>query len=181
MITDFIENAEVLERAMKASRLSWSTEHLSTPEKDAKLSAKLIKLGPDHSAALRQAPFWFHLEASRAFWQEFSKYRIGVEMYSESTMHTINRRPLCKADFCGEIGDEQLNLLNNLIATKDTTAIKCALPESFLQRRAIMMNYQSARSICQQRWDHKWPEWRTFLVELLGLVRYPEFIREVEK
>ena len=177
MITNYIEHRDIIERAMKAARLSWGTEHLSTPKKDEKLSCKLLKLGPSHAAALRQAPVWFHLKASRAFWQEFSKHVAGVEYYSESTMHTFGRKEYDYGDFYkGGVSPQALEALNEFARNNDREGFKLHLPESFLQTRAVMASYPALRNMCELRIKHKWPEWPKFLEELLELVAFPQFL-----
>lgn len=36
------------------------------------------------------------------------------------------------------------------------------LPQSFVQRRTVMLNYEVLANICRQRKNHRLPEWREF-------------------
>lgn len=67
---------------------------------DLKLLSTLVKRGAEHSKSIRGLVVYAEIDAPRMFWQEFDTYRIGVEkLSSESTMHTISKRPLTVDDF----------------------------------------------------------------------------------
>lgn len=67
---------------------------------DLKLMSTLVKRGDEHAKAIRGLVVFAEINAPRMFWQEFDTYRIGVEkLSSESTMHTISKRPLTVDDF----------------------------------------------------------------------------------
>jgi thymidylate synthase ThyX len=185
MITEYYEDRTLFIRAVRAARLSWDSMaksdsyHCDLGEKDKALVNRLIRSGESHTAAFRQTFIAFHLRASRAFWQEFSKHRIGVEMYSESTMHTFHKRELTRDDFYwSAITDDALVALNRAREAKDRDSFKLMLPESFLQTRAISMNYVSLRHMYHRRHDHRWPEWPEFCEEILSIVAFPFYITE---
>jgi len=54
--------------------------------------------------------------------------------------------------------------------------IKNNLPEGYLQRRIVNLNYKSFRHMYEQRFDHKLPQWQMFLKSVLSSIQYPEFI-----
>jgi hypothetical protein len=185
MITEYYEDNVLMPRACRAARMSWDSEHKSDSEKflvgpnDLKLARKLMKAGSDHSAAFRQAVVHMKITASRGWWQHFAKYRIGVEMYSQSVMHTGVRKQYTRDMFRNEgryISDETLKSLNNAAEENDLEWLTEILPESFLQTRSIMMSYPAMRSIYASRSKHRKPEWREFLGELVGCVKYPELV-----
>lgn len=67
------------------------------------------------------------------------------------------------------IYDMTIDTINELAAqyaeTKDfdyVRKIKTILPESFMQKRVVMMSYQALRRIVEQRHDHRLYEWREF-------------------
>jgi hypothetical protein len=179
MISNFIEHAELTERALRAVRLSFQeSPPPSTLEDDLRLALVLMSKGYSHVAALRQTFCWFHLRATRAFWQEWSKYGRGSEYYSQSTMHTIKKRALEVKDFLDcEIAPATLAELNRLIRAGDLTKIKCALPEGFLQTRACCVSYPMLAQMYEQRQNHRWIEWSRFFNELLSLAKFPELIK----
>jgi len=178
MITEFYENESMTLRAMRKARLSWGNEIKSTRESDLVLMEKLVKSGDSHSASLRQAVVYFDLVATRGFWQQFSKYRVGVEMYSESTMHTLRKRTLERCDFSHNTTQDAINAVNVLISgSACIETIKSNLPEGFLQKRAIMASYQALRTMYIDRKNHKLGEWSIFLSEILQELAFPTLIR----
>lgn len=138
---------------------------------------KLAPLGNGHNKFLESIVVWLDIKASRGFWQEFDTYRVGVTKQSESTMHTIKKRPLEKKDFIdGEIDDVILERLNEIIKTGDLHKIKRNLPEGFMQRRVVCTNYKVLQNIVAQRNNHKLVEWHRFIYALKDQLQYPEFI-----
>jgi hypothetical protein len=106
-------------------------------------------------------------------------YKVGTTAMSASTMHTITRRHLTEHDFelelAGVLDYEWLQKLNDLIDNKDWYGVKCRLPESFLQRRIVNLNYQTLRHIYIDRRNHKLPQWKTFFT-ILNDLPFPELI-----
>ena len=149
-------------------------------EKDKDLSVRLQKSGPEHCKHLRMVMVWADIAAPRYWWQEFDTYRAGVEKVSCSTMHKLMSRDVTVDDF------EHDQLLPEALQTKivdeinrsihaykmeDDPAIKADifrgvvqfLPQSYIQKRTVMMSYAALRNICRQREGHKLKEWHQFL------------------
>lgn len=146
-------------------------------EKDKELSIRLQKAGPEHSKHLRLIVCWASVLAPRYFWAEFDTYRFGVEKVSCSTMHRLMARPLTMDDFENDCQPsltarvvEDLNKCMVLYKqAEDPDAKKMiwrgiiqALPQSYLQRRTVMMSYAALRNIYRQREGHKLKEWQQF-------------------
>ena len=137
---------------------------------DLKLLTKLVKAGPDHSKSIRGTWVTFDIEAPRYWWSGMDTYTIGKQpLSSTSTMHKITSRDLTKDDFEGnETHVDILRLLNSIRVDKNWTntekliRMKKHLPESFLQRRIVQINYQSLKNIYKQRHNHRLPEWKVF-------------------
>ena len=148
-------------------------------EKDKDLSLRLQKAGPEHCKHLRQVMVWADITAPRYWWNEFDTYRAGVEKVSCSTMHKLMARELTIDDF--EIDDTECDesqamvmYLNNLMwkyknrETDDGNRKKIwrhiiqNLPQSYLQKRTVMMSYAALRNIYRQREGHKLKEWHQF-------------------
>jgi hypothetical protein len=111
------------------------------------------------------------------FWNtELDTYRVGITKQSESTMHTLLKRPLAQKDFERPIPETALHLLNGLIAEKRFNEVKTLLPEGFLQRRIVCANYKTLRHIVGQRHDHRLPEWQAFIQEVLAQVEHPAYL-----
>jgi thymidylate synthase ThyX len=54
--------------------------------------------------------------------------------------------------------------------------LKGILPESFMQRRIVTMNYAALGNIISQRHDHRLPEWQVFCDEMARQVDFPEYL-----
>lgn len=119
---------------------------------------------------------WMDVTAARYWWQQFDTYRIGVTKQSQSTMHTLTKRPLTEDDFEGGVPPAILRILNDAISRKDFDTAKKLLPESFLQRRVLCTNYKALRHICLQRDGHRLPEWRQFIDACRGQLMNREYI-----
>jgi len=146
-------------------------------ERDAELAESLAKAGPPHCKHLRMIQVWAEIWAPRFWWQEFDTNRIGVEKVSCSTMHKLTSRPLSREDFewDGKMSDldELIRWLNIRILAHNTAKteeekerafriLKQSLPESFIQRRTVMMSYQALRNMYEQRKGHRLKEWQIF-------------------
>lgn len=149
---------------------------------DMELSKKLQKAGPEHCKHLRMIMVYADITAPRYWWMEFDTYRNGVEKVSCSTMHKLTSRPLTMDDFehdglLDEVLEDFIYLANNSIKhIKGELPIKATeedqknvwrgliqgLPQSYLQKRTVMMSYAALRNIYRQREGHKLKEWAQF-------------------
>jgi len=167
----------------ESAKLSEGTDvHTETTmyvaDDDVNLMRTLKKRGDVHAKVLRGIMVWVEITAPRYFWQEFDVYRIGVEkLSSESTMHTIGKGGLTPDNFSFDKEDATVyDYINRTCDTINKMAldyavngnydyvrkIKTILPESFMQKRVVMMSYQALRRIVEQRHDHRLYEWREF-------------------
>lgn len=153
----------------------WEKQRL----KAVKRSSLLAPMDAGHNKFLRQMQLWIDIEAPRAFWSEFDTYKVGTVAQSESTMHTLSKRLPEMADF--EEGTHPLIVKAFqevwLEHNNDIAIIKENLPEGFLQRRLVTMNYQNLRTIIHQRVGHRYKRWSTFIEEIENQVEYPELLR----
>lgn len=147
---------------------------------DRDLCRRLIEAGPEHAKFLRQIVCWTDIAAPRFWWIEFDTYRFGVEKNSCSTMHTIMKKPLSEEDFGPGVPQDTVAMLNRYRdayrLSKSETEKKCywrmlieQLPQSYWQKRTVMMSYQAIRNICRQRRGHKLYEWQEFIEWADGL------------
>ena len=167
--------------AMRNPMDSWEKSDSVTGkvgEKDKELSMKLAKAGTEHAKHLRMIMVWADIKAPRYWWTEFDTYRVGVEKLSCSTMHKLMARPVDVDDF--ENDGMSPIALDNVIdyinadmhlyenssdpETKNTLwrGIIQLLPQSYLQKRTVMMSYAALRNIYRQRKGHKLKEWEQF-------------------
>ena len=176
-------------------------------ENDLKLMQKLIKAGSEHRKFLRQIFVSVDITAPLYWWKEFDTYKVGTVSNSCSTMHTLSKEPIKKScfemddyeEFCDpfkvidncpdEDGinfqwDYLLSYLEALrlayLKTKEKKYWKeliRLLPESYLQKRTITMNYENILSMVNQRCNHKLKEWSNdFLNWSMTLPYAKEFI-----
>lgn len=151
---------------------------MGTPER-AKLEKVARTLAPKdggHNSFLELVEVWLDIRAPRYWHAERDRYRMSAQ-FSESTMHTLNKRPLAQEDFETPVNPYYLEYLNNLIAQKaPIQRIKNALPEGFLQRRVVKCSYKTLRNVILQRRGHRLPEWRQFCDSVMEQLVYPEWL-----
>lgn len=154
----------------------WEVDQYIIGKNDLILAKKLINAGGEHRKFLRQIFVSVDITAPRYWWTEFDTYKVGVVENSESTSHTIMKKPITYNMFAHDETDENivsthwadiLFVLNYLIEqynqTKDTMyfrLLKQVLPESFLQKRTCTLNYENIFNMRSQRKTHKLSEWR---------------------
>lgn len=169
--------------AMRNPMNSWPKSDSITGlvgEKDKDLSIRLANAGPEHAKHLRMIMVWAEVWAPRYWWQEFDTYRAGVEKLSCSTMHKLMARALTTEDFEMEDGlteDELqpvIDIANNWMKyylLEDDADKKAViwrkiiqfLPQSYIQRRTVMVSYAALRNMIRQRENHKLIEWHKFI------------------
>ena len=115
---------------------------------DEKLLNALVKAGDDHAKVTRGIVAYLEINAPRYWWVEMDTYRIGREtLASESTMH----------------------IQGHGLSEDELVAMKSSLTEGTMQRRIVMLSYQTLRRIYHQRKHHRLPEWRGFCNWLVSL------------
>jgi len=145
---------------------------------DKALSMRLAKAGTEHCKHLRMVVVWADITAPFYWWKQFDTYRIGIEKVSCSTMHKLMSREVTIDDFEHDaIIEDGFNSIidaingsireySRAIEAEDKAQIFRGviqlLPESYLQKRTVMMSYAALRGIYKQRKGHKLPEWQIF-------------------
>ena len=175
------------EQAMLGISLSYN----STPERASQIAVSLAHRGGGHSKFLEQIELWIDITTKRNIWQELDTYR-HVSKSSESTMHTLTKNEIVQEDFATNIPEDYLSYLNEIVSFYKgetnpqekiilLTTLKDSLPEGFLQRRMVHMNYATLQNIYRQRINHKLEWWRIFLFSVLEQIEHPEFILPIDK
>ena len=142
----------------------------SIGKNDLKLAQTLIRAGSEHRKFMRQIFVSVDITAPLYWWKEFDTYKVATVSNSCSTMHKLADTPITKD--CFEMGDftpfidnfkidlswqtivtylEQLRQKYN--ETKDKRYWKeliRLLPESWLQKRTVTMNYENLLGICSK-------------------------------
>ena len=189
---------------MRLPLKSWSkadshyiNEEFVIGDNDYKLAKRLILAGPEHRKFLRQIQVWVEVEQPRFFFQEWDTYKIATVSNSESTMHKIFSEEFEFSDFdwppfenCDketELAFENyikaLRALVN-VAKYETgenkrrylQILKGMLPESFIQKRIVSLNYETLLNMYHQRKNHALPHWNTDFVSWIKTLPYSEFI-----
>ena len=150
--------------------------------KALKRAPLLAPMDAGHNKFLRQIELWVDIEACRAWWSEFDTYKVGTVADSESTMHTLSKRPATYADFEEGTDPYTVDVFNTILAENkgDITKIKMNLPEGFLQRRMVTLNYGVLRTIIGQREGHRLKWWQVFIDEIMAQVAHPEYLKKPE-
>lgn len=146
-------------------------------ENDMILAQKLNLGGSVHAKYRRMIVVYADVTAPLYWWKEYDTYKVGTVANSCSTMHKIHSREITMDDFSYDHMDEEtmswllgtIKLLNkkrkDYIKTKDKKSwysMIQILPESYMQKRTIMLNYEVLTNIYASRKDHKQDEWRQF-------------------
>lgn len=169
---------------------------------DLSLMQKLIKAGSEHRKFMRQILVSVDITAPLYWWKEADTYKVGTVSNSTSTMHKLASTPITVG--CFEMDDfsifetnsndneksmnsfefwnlylipylEKLRVLFN--ETKDKRYWKeliRLLPESWLQKRTITMNYENLLNMYRQRKNHKLTEWSESFCDWVRTLPYAE-------
>lgn len=171
-------------------------------ENDMKLVQALIKAGNEHRKFMRQIFISVDITAPLYWWKEMDQYRIGVTTNSTSTMHRLTSSPITLDCFETDDYNRDLSLADNpkdddgidsistfeedivyvlenirqkYLETKDKRYWKELirwLPESWLQKRTITMNYENVRNMYFQRRNHKLTEWSESFIKWVESLPY---------
>lgn len=163
-------------------------------ENDYDLMMRLAKAGPEHAKYRRMIVVYADVTAPRYWWAEYDTYKVGTVANSCSTMHKIADKKFTPEDFSTEhlVGKSFTALKNTLdvmnlerehyLATKDKDCwwqMIQLLPQSYNQKRTIMLNYEVLANIYRQRKGHKLDEWRDFC-KWIEQLPYSKLITEKE-
>ena len=173
-------------------------------ENDMKLAQTLIKAGNEHRKFMRQIFVSLDITAPLYWWKEFDTYKVGTVANSTSTMHKLATTPITLDCFEIDDYDRNLSLADNpkdddgldnistfeediiyvlenirqkYLETKDKRYWKELvrwLPESWLQKRTITMNYENVRNMYFQRRNHKLTEWSESFIKWVESLPYAE-------
>ena len=157
---------------------------------DLSLMERLAAAGSEHAKYRRMLPVWVTITAPRYWLVELDTYKVGTVSNSCSTMHKIAAKEFTLDDFSTDhLVGKSFAALKNIIdvmnlerehylATKDKDCwwqMIQLLPQSYNQRRTLMLNYEVLATIYRQRKDHKLAEWHTFC-EWIETLPYAELI-----
>lgn len=173
--------------ALRGMAFSYKDRAIDTDEWWEKQRERALKRAPllapmdaGHNKFLRQIKLWVEIEACRAFWSEFDTYKVGTVANSESTMHTLAKRGPLPEDFEEGTHWRVIDAFTDvwLSAKGDINILKMNLPEGFLQRRMVTMNYGNLRNIIAQREGHRLKWWGVFIEAMRAQVQHPEYLNQ---
>lgn len=164
---------------------------------DYDLIKRLWKAGSEHRKAIRQIVVWVNISAPRYFFQEWDTYKIGTAANSESTMHTLLREDFDRNNFewpsfnnsdwdIEASFNDYIDLLKTVRDRANESKgqdkeyyhqiLKGLLPESFIQKRTVSLNYETLATMYRQRKNHRLPQWSKDFVSWINTLPYPELI-----
>lgn len=188
--------------AIESMRYSWGSQEKSDTvirggitrigATDLTLAKKLIRRGGSHRKFLRHIRVWAELRLPRYIWTELDTYKVGTVRVSESTVHTITRKPITEYDYVSSVFPSRINELNQLISLyseekdKDKKReihkkIKANLPEGFLQSSIFSANYETLIRIWIERHNHRLEEWHEICSWIESLPYMRDFLDNKEK
>ena len=163
---------------------------------DLKLAQTLIRAGSEHRKFMRQIFVSVDITAPLYWWKEFDTYKVATVSNSTSTMHKLASTPITmdffEIDdfdyFVGQNENDIGHIWEGLIydleylrkkynETKDKRYWKeliRLLPESWLQKRTITMNYENILNMYHQRKHHKLTEWSESFCNWVKTLPYAE-------
>jgi hypothetical protein len=142
---------------------------------DLKLAQRMIKGGNDESKFLRQIQVSVDITAPRYWWSEFDTYKVGTVANSCSTMHKLSAYPITLDMFEIDPNNTEISYWQIVVDHLESLRqkynqdknyqwfrlLKQELPESFIQRRTVTLNYQVLRAMIKGRQHHRLKEWST--------------------
>lgn len=154
---------------------------------DKNLAMNLRNAGVEHRKYMRMIAVWCDITAPLYWWKQFDTYKIGTVANSCSTMHKIHAKEFTLDDFSIEDIDDDLFIYegyagerftpklvfeltldslnecrNKFLKTENlkywNTMVK-TLPDSYNQKRTVMLNYEVLAKMYKERRHHKLQEW----------------------
>jgi hypothetical protein len=160
-----------------------------------KLAQAMIGAGTDEAKFLRQIFISMDITAPLYWWKDFDTYKVGTVANSCSTMHKLDAYPITREMFSwdNDLGDpgedfwatvdaicaecERLRLLYKETGSKIYwRALVQLLPNSWMQKRTVTLNYQVLRAMYFARRHHKLQEWHDFCAWIESLPYAKELI-----
>lgn len=138
----------------------------------------LCNAGADHRKFMRMIVVWADITAPLYWWKQFDTYKVGTVRNSCSTMHKIHAKEFDISDFSVDrLYDKNINLYeaylipnlnyyrNRYSETKnpdDWYQLIQLLPDTYIQKATVMLNYEVLLNMHHSRKNHKLDEWHDF-------------------
>lgn len=180
--SDYEEAIDALRGKVTFPKEVENMEIIAIGHDDMKLARNLIEAGGEHRKFLRQIFVSVDITAPLFYWKEFDTYKVATVSNSCSTMHKLASTPITLDCFETDDLNKQAahwanrfnpndiieyceSLRQKYLDTRDLAYWKELirwLPESWLQKRTITLNYENLRNMYHQRKNHKLTEWHSF-------------------
>lgn len=188
-ITDMINDIEVygLEQSIKASKypMAVDTSKCSTTPTEMTINLASVPTGTGHDNFLKGIVVQFDLTMTVKMSVELERYHFIDFVSSQSTMHRITKFDLDKAyisyvdkriiDIIREKVDEYNSMDEGEQKKEKYLEILYSNPCGMRLTARMTTNYQSLKTIYQQRKNHRLPEWRTFCKWCESLPHFLDF------
>ena len=184
-----VHGIEVAMMAQRNPMNSWhlaDSDSLAIGERDLDLAQRLLKGGDEHAKAMRFINVTVDVTAPRYWFAELDTYKF-VDQISTSTMHKLfdKTREISLDDFVynehnkdfieltiGVLNDMREKYSNGGDKLEILKTAKMILPEGYLNKRTIRLNYQCIRNMYKQRKSHRLTEWNTDFVKWVETLPY---------
>lgn len=167
-----IENTKVygLSNAIRCSKFPMSVDTESCTSEITNTTKKLAscKTGTGHDNFLNGIIVQFDLTFTVKAWTEAERYHFFDFISSQSTMHRIAKFNLDEAynEYVDkriiEIMKELVDRYNKTNSPEDYLNLLYSNPCGFELTAGMTTNYRQLKTIYQQRFNHRLPEWREF-------------------
>jgi len=164
------------------AKLAVSLNKKKNPDDMGPVVERLCDKGDGHNKCIEFIDVWLLIRAPRYWWSECDTYRMR-SMSSESTMHTIMSEMQNASEQDIKSMFEVYPTMGTIDALlrcadgNDLVGVKQHLPESFLQRRLLKVNYLTIRNMIKQRSTHRLPHWQQFCQYLKENLEHPELLK----
>ena len=154
-------------------------EQFCIGKNDLNLAQRMIKGGTEESKFLRSIIVSTDVVAPRYWLSEMDTYKVGTVSNSCSTMHKLSAYPITLDMFEIDNNETEISYWNIVVDHLESLRqkynqdknymwfrlLKQELPEGFLQRRTLTLNYAVLRSMIHQRKNHRLICWSKYFIE----------------
>ncbi len=156
---------------------------VSMKDKLKRVAFSLTPKDKGHNKFLEHIMMWLDVKAPRFWWAEADTYRLSSKQ-SESTIHTLIKKPISMDNFDGLFDNYMIDRLEQIRVSQDIPnkleILKASLPEGYIQKREWILSYKELRHIIVQRRKHKLDEWRQFCDYIVTYSKHMELFSDLK-
>lgn len=159
-----------LDNAIRCSKfpMAIDADSVNSDVTDTVIKLGNSKIGSGHSQFLSGIVVQFDLTFSNKAWVELQRYHFIDFISSQSTMHKLSKFDLSNQyneyvdsriiDIMNELKDKY----NETQDKEDYLRLLYSNPSGFQLTAGMTTNYQQLKTMYNQRYNHRLPEWREF-------------------